>query len=218
MDVWKEISLVVNNMNLAIEYIMREKRARNLLSFPFSLLLTDHYGLKMIVTVGKSYGDSENLMVKHWKMWLCPESNRLPDYMEFSIPKKEIFSSQKIIVPNWFIMPYHEESFETTNYSIDLEENEYNNHVQNFYNTTSHQLHRENWVWSEFKKIHVDESFKMGVYNKEALRIQRSLVKFYSPSDWHTWVYWKKIFLPPTQFAAELVFEKEYNFVAEKSK
>lgn len=205
-------------MNLAIEYLLRNKRVRSLLSLPCSLFLTTTNGHKLVVGIQTSYCDRECCLVKHWKLWESRPEDKLPPFEEFKVKRDEIFNDPAVIIDRCYIMDFNEEPFEAGGkqysdfpYSTQQEQ-EYKNVIDRFYNTELHQLRRLNWLWSAFEKVHVpdDLHFHYGRDSENGLKLQREIVQFYSKSIWLTWQYWCKYLLDFNGNAAELVFRREY--------
>lgn len=206
-------------MNPAIEYILRNKRAHNLLSLPCSLFLVTASGHKIVVTINNFYGDDKYVVVKHWKTWLTKPEDRLPPFSEFKVPREELFCSPYTILDTCSIMPYNEDPFPCggKQYADDpqgsMQVQEYESYMTSQYNTVSHQERRLNWLWEAFENIYIQEDlrFKYGHGHSNGMELQREIVQFYSRPIWYTWQYWKKHLLDfKVSAAAELVFRRDY--------
>jgi hypothetical protein len=204
-------------MNLATEYILRGKRARCMLSLPLSIFLRTKDKNKLIITLSQEC-DGPSVIVKHWKLWLTSQKDRLPPFDEFKIEKKDVFTSEHVIVPGCSILDYLESPYDAFSDTFgDLQETEYNNSVNNFYNSLEHKERKKCWLWEEFEKIYVQDRLKFGYSDKnyQGMKIQQDLVKFYAKTTWNCWNQWRKHFLSVSNgpAAGELVFRSEFDSV-----
>ena len=206
-------------MNLAIEYLLRNKRIHSMLTLPTSLFLTTEKDQKLIVTLNNSYG-CRDVLVKHWKLWETTAEHRLPPFNEYRVSRAELFDSPNVILKECRIMNYEEDPYpcggkQHTDISLgNSQEQEYHLCLDNFYNSELHRQARLSWLWHAFESIYVTEELKFqyeGKYCTSAgMQLQRDSVQFYSKPVWYTWLYWRKHLLDFTGVAAELIFRRDY--------
>lgn len=205
-------------MNLAIEYILRNKKIHTMLSIPCSLFLTTNTDDKFIVTLNNYWGSSEIIIVKHWKLWETKPEDRLPPFVEMKINREDVFTSPMTVIENCKIMDYFEQPYETggrqhTDYPLGYEEARlYQDSLDNLYQSNLHKEKKTNWLWAEFDRIYIpmDLRLQYGDDPNGGQQLQREIVQFYSRPLWHKWLMWKKYLLDFSGTSAELVFRKEY--------
>jgi hypothetical protein len=205
-------------MNLAIEYLLRNKKIHTMLSVPCSLFLTTDTDNKFVVTISNCWGNSDLLIVKHWRIWETKPEDKLPPFIEVKINKEEVFTSPMTIIENCKILDYQEQPFEAggrqhTDYPLGYEESrQYQESLDNFYQSTLHKERKANWLWEEFDKIYIPIDLKLqyGTDPNGGQQLQREIIQFYSKPLWHKWLLWKKYLLEFPGTSAELVFRREY--------
>lgn len=207
-------------MNLAIEYILRDKRAHSMLCLPCSLFLNDKESSnRLVITIHNCYGESKKITIKHWKLWEDKVDNQLPPFIEFSIARSEMFTNEHTVLKDYNILEFVEDSYRTgaKQYAESpqaLEQNaQYTTAVEWLFNPPSHKDMRLNWLWDQFEKTHVTEDLKWQYGNgtRHGKTLQRDIVEFYSPKIWRKWTYWRKHLLDFQCFlASELAFKREY--------
>lgn len=208
----------VADMNLALEYLLRNKRIHDLLILPCSLFLNfKDNDNKLIITITTPYG-VEGVVIKQWKMWLAEPTDKLPPFDEYVINRNDIFTSPNVKLDNCYLMDYAEEPFQTggrqnsDNPEAAVQERQYRECLDNFYNTLAHRQKRQNWLWEAFEPIYLPDDLKLPHDHTEmGLRLQRELVNFYSKPIWKTWQYWCKHLLYSPKYAAELLFSADYD-------
>jgi hypothetical protein len=207
-------------MNLAIEYILRSDRIKNLLHLPCSLFLVknieDLPTEKMVVTLVPSYDYDDHILIRHWNINKSIATAVLPPYQEYKIDKSEVFTSPYTVVPGYSLFRFREEPFLTGSkqypdppYNI-FQDKEYNDCLDNFYYPKLHFTLKENWLWSTFNRIYVPTNIKQSYSSKHPKNFQREIVSNYCKDTWSTWLYWRRHLLEFSGPAAELVFDEEY--------
>lgn len=204
-------------MNIAIEYLVRNKRTRNLLHIPCSLFLNTETDRKLVVTIKNHYGPGE-LTVKHWLLWEATSEDRFPKFIEYKVKKEDVFTSEHVVVPKCKLLRFEESPYPSgTKQHSDFphsteEQQEYEDCIVNFYNPPVHNQKRTNWLWQAFSDQCVPEDLKFDIgQTSKSFDLQREIIQFYSKPLWHTWIYWKRHLLDFPGPAAELVFHAEYN-------
>lgn len=204
-------------MNIAIEYVLRDQKIRNLLKFPCTLFLQNAgENRKLIVALDEDKNDyrrSEHVQVTHYAPQAGSIHDNLPPCKKFSIDKKDIFSSQEVIVPKYKMIEFTEEPYSTPEKQFSemphaaVQEQTYNDTLKKFFNPKSLRRQRENWLWECFEKKHVPDKISKEVNQPE---LQREYVLKYHKSIWGVWGWWKRMLLEFEGPAAELVFANAY--------
>lgn len=205
-------------MNLAIDYQLRNKRAHALLAMPCAMFLKTSDDKKLVVGLHNAYISSNNLIVKHWRLWESTDGERLPPFTEYRVSREEAFTSPHTVVSGCKIMDYEAEPYEAgvkqyADYPhAYTQQADYSDTLLNFHNSLKHRERKLNWLWQAFEMIHVPEHlrFEYGKEDPNGRQLQRELVQFYSKSIWGTWLYWRKHMLDFEGPAPELVFRREY--------
>lgn len=197
-------------MNLAIEYLIRDKRSHSLLSLPCSLFVTSG-NRKLVITIHTYYGESDYVMVKHWRIWQATKDDKLPPFSEYKVKKDEIFTSTYVIVRDCAIMAYAEEPYPAGNKQYAdyphcvTQDIEYQDYINKYCNTDEHKIRRLEWLWEAFESIYVTDDLRV-MYGDE-----REVVQMYAKTVWYTWQYWKRHLLDFHGYAAtELIFRRLY--------
>jgi len=205
-------------MNLAIEYILRNKRVQNMLTLPCALYLTTAENRKLIVGMQNTYVSSMHLTVKHWRMWEATDKDKLPPFTEYRVNREDVFKPGPIVIAGCKILDYCESPYQSgikqvADYPLSLsQQSDYYETLNNFYDSVSHQKNKLNWLWQAFQSIHIPEHlrYEHGHDDIDGLNLQREIVQYSSKPIWNTWLYWRKHLLDFSGVSPELVFRREY--------
>lgn len=199
-------------MNLASEYMMRVGRSEHLLSFPFSLFLTERgSGRRLAVTVREG-------TARHWPLW--DASIPLPRWTDY--PVYNLFASEYVVVPGYDLLEFKESPYTYRGRQLSVmptssfQEFEYVSCLTNFYSPHVHGQSRLNWLWFAFVSAHYpDLKFLRSLYDiPQVGDAERSLLRDRSPKLWAAWQLWRKNMLDfPSKVAPEIVFWRRYNRV-----
>ncbi len=204
-------------MNLAIEYLLRNKRVHAILTVPCTLFLHSPSGHKLVVGIHSTYISSKHLTIKHWNLSSATESYRLPPFTEFRVSREDVFTSEHTVLPGHTILDYDESPYEAglrqvSEYPQGFQQQKvYEETLDNFYNTHSHQERRADWLWQAFESVYVPEHLRYEYGREDDGRdLQREIIQFYSKPIWNIWLHWRKHLLDFPGVASELVFRKDY--------
>lgn len=140
-------------MNLALEYLIRSKAIREFLTTPCSLFLQRN-GQKISITFEKAAVD-DDFHLKRWHITDCRSASRLPEYDECVVASQELFDSPFFRLPGWEIMPYHEETVDTSLNSPreSMSDDTYQDFIDRFLYTPLHRYRKADWLWEAFAKV-----------------------------------------------------------------
>lgn len=196
-------------MNLAIEYLKRDGRAKELLPIPCSIFVQNKRNIKKAISIHKCFSSKKYVLVKHWKLSedVC-SSNFLPKFEEHKLLKSEIFYSDIVILKDYFVLPYEPELFAAGDRQYPegsralSQEAEYTSFIDNFWNTKSNRRNREKWLWNAFESYYRLDA-NMTYYTERMFKCKTSY-----NSLWKKWLSWRKYMLDfECKIASELIFE-----------
>lgn len=215
-------------MNPTIEYFFRKKMFLNMLTIPCSLFLFNHKEQERII-ISIVPKNETILIVKKWNLESCQHKNILPPHEEIYIENKNVLTNPEITGNDLFLMKYYVKPYPagTRQYStypyVITQKAEYESYLDNFYNSIFHKEKRENTLWQEFKKTHIQEMQKMkisinplhSIFGESSLmsdyRNQKKKLSIKNKILWKNWNYWKKNMLFNDNYAAaELVFQESF--------
>lgn len=194
----------------AIEYLIRNDRITKMLSLPCSLFL-NHQDKKLIVTIKKPFGGN-HLLVNHWKLWELKDN--FPVCEEFKINKDEIFTSPHVILENYYLLEYEEDSFEVggrqyTDAMTGLQQQiDYQRKLDSIYNNNKHKINKQSWLWKSFKTCLPND---LNSYPAENEKMIKDFIEIYYKSHWFMWTKWQKHFIYNKGVASELIFKNFFN-------
>jgi hypothetical protein len=200
-------------MNLGIEYLIRSGELKEIVQLPYSIFLNEaETKTPLVITI---HGKKDYLLVKHWLLDKCKEENCVPPFVEYKVHPSELFTSDKIIVPNYDILWYKERSFiaggkqNTDGILAEKDETEYNNCLSNMLNSSLHKQARAKWIFSYFVlTYHTKHLF---YFCDDDISF---LIKRFFPERQRQWYLWHRYLLNYSnevgQVASELLFHKEY--------
>lgn len=205
-------------MNLAIEYMMRQERARSIFISPCSLCVITDQGHNLVVGINNHYGHPTQLVVKHWKLWESKKIDILPPFDEHIIERDQVFESPYVVIPGHHLLSYEEDPFPAgSKQSSDMpysqqQEHEYNETLDHFYNSKTHRKKRSNWLWTSFARTYIPDDllFQHGT-DDVGLDLQKEIIRFYSKTIWNVWMYWQRYLINFPGPAGELVFACQYS-------
>lgn len=203
-------------MNPALEYLIHSEIVKEWFATPCSIFLQrKENGDKLVVTITDEFKPNDRYSVKHWNIAGCGCEQALPSMVEYSIPKKEVFTSQSTILRGCRLIRYEQESIQSHHNSFKspmsglLYEYFYNGSVD----SSRHKLKRLNWLWARFVRIYapslVATTYINAAYRSEAemAQDQREIVFRLMKREWQYWLKWEHhLLLTP----GELIFYKEY--------
>ncbi len=200
-------------MNLAIEYLLRSGELKHSLKYPYSLFLvhSDNQAKKVITIHAKCSG---KLVVKHWRIQECQETQPSPPFDEFIVDEKDLFQiGGRVVLSGHDLLWYREEPYragiqqQSDSPQADQQAEDYKNTLMQFVNSKKHQKARENWLWDRFIA-----TYNIRLPTEQPDRL--SALKQHCPKyKWH-WQLWRRYLLDfstrPEEIAGELLFQKEY--------
>lgn len=214
-------------MNLAIEHLIRNKIAENLLELPCSIFLNSLMdGSKIAITINGCYGNEEQLNVKHWRIDHAVKSRILPPQEEFIIKRTEIFTSDKTVLDDYEILKYTEDPYPiyakqyADEPNASLQEKQYRVCLNTFFNCDSNNNKKEDWLWQSFVSTYFSSTMK-SEFASMTLPSQKSMIKDLCPVPWKGWMMWLNNILVKNKFtrkvAAELSFHTAYQNKLDKN-
>jgi len=206
-------------MHVAIEYVLRSRRAERLLTLPCSLFLVNPEKRKLVITLQKY--EAEKIKVSHHRMWKCDAHDIFPPSKDSIIRRDEIFTHPDVIVPNFKLLEFQQQPFDADEKQVSelplavIQERQYKERLEAFFNPKIMSREREDWLWKCFNKIHVgkdvrgDSSIK-NYYNYARPDFQRDFICRKYRAIYKFWEFWKSRLLLDTNPSAELVFGGYY--------
>jgi hypothetical protein len=204
-------------MNVATEYVMRNNVAAKMLKLPCSLFLESLSKRKkkmtksalVLETDGADFVTVTRYDLTQQKSKSVPE----PSY-KTQVNRADIFTSPFIVIPNMFLMPFHE-----TPYTFDgkqeqsiplsvIQEKEYTKTVDGFFQSMNNKTARETWLWRVFEKINISPETRT-LYAESGFAEATALSRFDAALH-QIWVQWKSTLLDFSGPASELIFNKVY--------
>ncbi len=201
-------------MNIAIEYMLRDQRVKNLLRFPCSLFLENSEKKKVIVALSEGYG-RDWVIVRRYNPLKAKRGDMLPPCKELAIKSSEVFEHTDVVLPGYSMLEFKEEPYETPEkHHSDMphaaiQERDYRESLELFFNPKAVRRAREDWLWECFESTYVPPDIKIR-YGIVIPAMQREYVSHYCKSTWKIWEYWKKHLLDFVGPASELIFAKSY--------
>lgn len=202
-------------MNLGIEYLLRSGAIRSFFQTPCSLFLERAGGRgRLVISIEEA---EDKLAVKHWDFDRMAH-DLLPAHARYEIARDEVFTSERVIVPGYQPIPYHEQplvaSWNAHNHPMDFDQ--FNGCVRNFLNSLKHRAYKADWLWRAFI-----DSYFMGLLSEEidefegwqrrvVVDRQQTFVRNRYKHYWFQWVVWKNELIKDEAAASELVFSSAY--------
>ena len=211
-------------MNLAIEYLIRSKTARDCFQVPCSLFLNhlESHTKRLIITINW-HPFSKKYLVKKWYLDNYHSADLLPPFTESSLNHNEIFEDQTTIVPMYELLPFKEQPYKPGIWQRGdgaramQQETEYSSAIENFLYPPTQKRLRTCWLWATFVKAHKLNMTEAAIYNK--VDDQMWMTERQYKSVWRKWLQWKRHLDFDTEIAPELVFFDSYKpKVQEESK
>ena len=205
-------------MNLAIEYAVRTGVLKNLIKFPCSLFI---YNIKqprdcMVVTMNNNFGGTQDqVSVKHWQVAKCEKKEILPPYAEYTVPRADLYSNERIIVPAYDVVRYEADPFPGGQKQMSdppynqSQESKYKECIDNFFCNIKHKNKRRDWLWSMFMEQFLPHSYSE-VFKTHSVESQQNVISESFPVIWKGWLMWSKYLLNFDGIATELVFASDY--------
>lgn len=194
------------SMNLATEYLTRKGVQQHLFRPPCSLCI-EKDGDRRIVRIEEQ--DAASYRVVHWVLTKIEEG--LPVKEEFSVQKSELFSSDKTVVPGFFLESYHEQPIITryneTRHPMKTEI--FCKFVNGYLNSTNHRNHLLIWLWCSFTEQHFARPFQLWERYGIDYSFEQYFVQQEHPHKWAQWRKWADL-LHFGDVAGELIFMPYY--------
>lgn len=205
-------------MNLAIEYALRTGILKQLIKLPISLFIYNYKQPNecMVVTISNTFGGSQDTVsIKHWQVSKCEKKEILPPYAEYNVPRAELFSNERVIVPCHNVVEYEADPFPAGQKQMSdppynqTQETKYRECIDNFFYNKKHKNKRRDWLWSLFMEQFLPHSYKE-VFRSHSVDSQQNVISESFPVVWKGWLMWNKYLLNFDGIAPELVFANEY--------
>lgn len=203
-------------MFLAIEYFTRKGITRDWLTVPCALFVSSG-GEKFIITICEEFKPSEYFAVKHWQIEQCTSKQAIPPFVEYRVPKSEVFRHPAVIVPGCRLMPYTVEPIPASYNQIfrPMMAEFYNYYYQNYLESHAHSQAKNRWLWNAFIKVYLPDLSNISNYilmfktAEEIASDQQKAVEKYHQEVWQYWLKWCKYMMYPG-IPGELVFASDY--------
>lgn len=191
-------------MDLATEYLLRTKSIRDFFHAPCSLCL--NRGQNKVLVLMEEIPDSYK--ITHF--FVSDVDGLFPDREVFEIPRNELYSSEKVIVPDHQPLKYHHAPIETklNTYRSPIGRVAWKQMTNKLLNSQKHRRKRNFWLWKCFSEQILHS--KHSRYPKDELEAvycsEQSYVRRESPK-WKVWLDWKDRMLVSGPAASELIFQ-----------
>ena len=193
-------------MNLALEYLVRTKSIRNFFDTPSSLYL-ERGEDRLVVTFDGVVGDS--LRIRRWLVTDNSVGRLLPEFYNVIVPKSQFFGSEAVIPQGYYLLPYYEESVDTSlnSYKKPMAAEVYAHFINNLLYSDSHRHAKEYWLWETFYQNALSRPQKDMFSNREKMLLD--FIKHETEDHpWHVWTCWRSALFPDrdNRAACELIF------------
>ena len=201
-------------MNLAIEYLLRNKSIRDFLKTPCSLFLeNDSKTTKAVVVLRDSNQNNCFFQVEKFILGSIT-SNTAFEESTYTINKKEIFDVGKVLIDGFLPILYNEQAInvENNSYNHPMSDDCYEEYFVNFLNSKSHQIFKKDWLWDSFTSAYLAD----GIVNKKmflpilerrfVIEREKRHVKSNRPYHWGLWNKWMSKLIFEEEASTELIF------------
>jgi hypothetical protein len=200
-------------MNLGIEYAIRSGEVKHHLSFPLSLFVTASPSREKSVVTIHPRRDGR-LTVKRWRLGEARANEVLPPCDQAVVPAADVYDDPAVVLPMHDLMDYVEESTDSRRnrnpyqpFSAQ-EQEEYDQMVSGFLNSSPHRRARTEWLWAAFR-----DAFPFDVWSAAYETNPDNLLADHAPWLRRQWMAWRQTLLEVGgvgMVAAELAFHEAY--------
>lgn len=208
------------SMNLAIEYLIRSGAIKNFFETPCSLFVDRNDGLTGKVVQIKEDPDRPDtyFISKIWHLDLKDGFDMMPHCEPNSVPKDQIFSHEKVILPNHRPIPFAEQPIPSryNQYNSPIEESDYTYLTGSYLQTIKHRSVKKDWLWRWFMVLKFPHKARKDWHiltqhdKKYVIEEEQEYVKDRNKSAWNCWGMWKTELISNEKTAPELVFTPSY--------
>jgi hypothetical protein len=187
-------------MSLGLEYLQRKGVLKEMISYPFSLYLTNEITHEKVVLCLSR--QNANYRVRKWLVSQTQEDQQLPPMEECLTPElfgeETVLSGYQLITCRHQAIPSRENS-----YSHPMPKSRYNYYFNNYLTDFDrHKIAKDRWLWTAFASVYRPELIVYGMsvkrslnfYNSygdnEIIQDQKTIVETHYPQDWRRWKLW----------------------------
>lgn len=207
-------------MNIAIEYILRNRRIEKFFSLPCSIFLETKDRKKkqpnrIVVTMAGVYG-SNRIIVRQHDVENVTKSAFLPTFRETIIDQKDVFNHPDVVLPSYKLLEFQEQPYNSPEKQsaeipiAAIQDRQYNECLTTFFSPRNMNRIRENWLWWCFDEIYCTNKMKHRIWSKQP-ETSRAYLFREDKAMHRLWMNWTKTLLINTDPASELVFGRVYN-------
>jgi hypothetical protein len=194
-------------MNLAIEYLIRTRLCRDFLKIPCSIFLLGEYD-DLVVAIHEA--NSGKYCIKHWVVSDCQEDYILPPVKEFYIQKRNIWTSNKTIVPEYSTIGYFTEPIRNrqNNYRQPMSQLIFSLYHDSFLDSRFHRTKKMAWLWRRFAHVYLEKSSKTNGF----ITLYPTMLEIKDTSSrlWKIWLKWSEhMLLNPGELAFWECYENQ---------